>query len=467
VKSQRSHLTRTFGGCHVSFPMRQLVPWNGLPRSSRTALAALGIFAFAFALRVAWVAFVDSPFDNIYSDMRGYVDRARRLAYGEADPFPMFATLYPPGAHLMYAAQMRLVGWSHHAAYLAVNCLWGAVVAPCGMLLALRIVPRLPVAICFGLITASWYPLLAFSAYFSSEQLFAGLVALSAWLLVRHIETGKGAIVLGVASSLAYLVRPQIVLTLAALAVAGLVVLWRQPRRAPRLRVRRLLVAGAILTTTVAWGAFRYHGLSGRWGLVSDNSAMTRLWADTDYGSVRAAWQAPDGIRTEFHFDSPPKMEIGERRELVFVGYIGDPVELDRARRTETAHMTLGERVARWVSNVRLLFVDNALWPPSDHLGTGWKRSWSDASKYVLLVMICPLAFVGILSCVRRPTVNLLVCSAHVGTALFVAAFFFAEARYRVPYDVVLLLLALEGARWSTLRLGQWLAATSGNRREP
>ena len=36
-------------------------------------------------------------------------------------------------------------------------------------------------------------------------------------------------------------------------------------------------------------------------------------------------------------------------------------------------------------------------------------------------------------------------------TALVVAAFFFAEARYRVPYDMFLVLLALEGglSLWS------------------
>jgi hypothetical protein len=220
-----------------------------------------------------------------------------------------------------------------------------------------------------------------------------------------------------------------------------------------------LLVAGAILTVTVAWGAYRYHTLSGRWGVISDNSAMTRLWADTDYGTVRAMWHGPNGAKAEFHFDSPPKWEIGERRELVFQGYVGDPVELDRARRAETAHMTLGERARRWAGNMRLLFVDNALWPPSDHLGTGWKRTWSDASKSVLLAMICPFAMLGVISCLRRPTVVPVVCCAHLATALLVAAFFFAEARYRVPYDVVLVLLALEGGRWLTGLLERRLIA--------
>jgi hypothetical protein len=109
--------------------------------------------------------------------------------------------------------------------------------------------------------------------------------------------------------------------------------------------------------------------------------------------------------------------------------------------------MALGQRVVRWLGNVRLLFVDNALWPDSLHATDGWRQAGSSGSKSVLLAVLCPLALLGIASCVRRPTVVLVVCTAHVLTMLVVAAFFFAEARYRVPYDMFLMLLALAGAR--------------------
>jgi hypothetical protein len=315
------------------------------------------------------------------------------------------------------------------------------------MLLALRIVPRLSVAVGVGLFMAAWYPLLAFSGFFSSEQPYAGAIALSAWLLVRQIETGRNAVALGLASSVAYLVRPQIILTLAALTLVGLVLLWRRPARAPRLRVGKLVIAGTILTATVVYGAVRYHALCGRWGLISDNSAMTRLWADTHYGQIRARWHAPDGRVVEFYFGSPPKLETGEDRELSFDGYIGDPIILDRARRNEVFYTPTSERIARWVRNVRLLFVDNQLWPDSMHAnGIGWRREWSFASARAVLVL-CALGLLGLVGWVRRPTTVLVVCAAHVVTALVVAAFFFAEARYRVPYDMFFVLLALAGAR--------------------
>jgi hypothetical protein len=459
-----------------------------------TRVAAIAVFAVALGLRLLWVARVDSPFDNIHSDMAGYINRALLAAYGGSDPLPVRGSLtapdphavaaaaagmdpwttqcpiYPPGAHLVYAAEMKLVGWSHHAAMLILHCAWGAVVAPCAMLLALRIVRRLGVAVAFGLAMALWYPLLAFSGFFSSEQPYAGAIALSAWLLVRQIERGEVAVAvaLGVASSIAYLVRPQIVMTLAALSLVGLYVLVRRPARAPQLRVSRLLLAGCIFLATVGWGAARYHRLTGRWGLISDNSALTRLWADTNYGKVRAVWTAPDGAEMSFFFESPPKAQTGLHRELTIEGYLGDSKTLEAARKNEVLYMTTGERLVRWASNVRLLYVDSDLWPDDDgHQRSAWRRDVYSVSRWVALGVLAPLALLGIASCVRRPTAVALVCTAHVLTMVLVAAFFYAEQRYRVPYDIFLGLLALEGARGLTvairgrIRLGGWRDAAA------
>lgn len=416
----------------------------------RAPLIALGVFAVAMAARLLWVAYVDSPFDNIFSDMRGYIERAHQAAYGTGDPNPAFATYYPPGAHLLYAAEMRLAGFDHHhGPMLVLNCAWGAVVAPCATLLAMRIVSRPWIAAAIGIVVALWYPLLAFAGFFSSEQPYAGAIALNTWLLVRLVERGKGGVALGVTAAIAYLVRPQIVLTLAALALLGLLIVLRGPLgrvwaalrfpRAPRLPLGRLLVAGAILTAAVAFGAVRYHALSGRWGLISDNGAMARFGADTSYATVRST--------NGFFFTSPTKAENGEHRELLVNGYVGDPVVLERARRNEVFYMSTGDRIVRWLGNVRYLFVKNSMWPDASHQGTGWRREWYDLCHGVLLVVLCPLALVGMISCVRRPTLVPLVCSAHVLTMLVVAAFFCGEQRYRVPYDVFLVLLAVAGVR--------------------
>ncbi len=448
------------------------------------------MFAVAFGVRLLWVSFVDSPFDNIFSDMAGYVNRAMMVASGGSDPFPLFSSqhapdahavaaaaagvdpwtiqcpFYPPGAHLILAAEIKLVGWSHHAAMLALNCAWGAVVAPCAMLMALRVVPRLRVAVVVGLVVALWYPLLAFSSFFSSEQPYAGALALSSWLLVRLVERGKSAIALGLAASVAYLVRPQIIATLGALTLVGLFVLLRGSARGPRLRLGPIVLAGAIFTATVAWGAVRYHGLSGRWGLISDNGAMGRLGADTSYSRVQAIWKAPDGAQLSFVFESPPKAEMGQHRELVFDGYVGDPVVLGAARRGEVNYMSTGERLARWASNVRPLFVDGSLWPVNS--ATGWRKVCYSASQVALMGVLCPLALLGMISCARSRALVPIVCTAQVVTLLLIAALFCGEQRYRMPYDVFLVILALEGARASVsvvrAAIGRAGSAVAGRR---
>jgi len=411
-------------------------------------------------VRVAWVAWVDSPYDNIFSDMGGYINRAKQAAYGAGDPAPIFVAFYPPGTHLILAAQMRLVGWAHHAPFLLLHCAWGAAVAPCATLLALRIVPRLPVAVALGVLVAVWEPLLSFTGYFSSEQPDAGLLALSAWLLVRQIEGKRSGVALGAATALAYLVRPQIALTVAGLGIAWAVGTalrrsWARPRWT------HLIVAAALLASAVGFGAVRYHALSGRWGLISDNSALARLFADTSYGSVKAQASDESGKPIgEFFFAPPSKVQTGERRELYFHGYLGDPAILDRARRDEVAHMTLGERLNRWGGNVSLLFVHNTLWPEDGHVGgVPWRSAYYDASRAVLLAVVCPLSLLGLLACLRRPTAALVVVAAHVLTALVTAAFFCGELRYRVPYDVFFILLALQGAKWAAPRVARWLEA--------
>ncbi len=439
--------------------------WQRIPerlRPSAATLVALGVFVLALGARLLWVAYVESPYDNIYSDMGGYISRARQVAYGSGDTAPLFVTYYPPGGHLLYAAEMKLAGGfdDHHGRMLLLNCLWGAVVAPCASLLAMRIVPNAWVAAFVGVTLALWYPLLAFAGFFSSEQPYAGALAMSTWLLVRLVDSGKGAVATGTTSAIAYLVRPQLVLTLAVLALVGLLVLLRRHLgrlttllrldRAPQLRLGRVVLAGMILTSAVVYGALRYHALCGRWGLISDNSAMARLGADTNYGTVRSK----DG----YFFGSPPKNEIGETRELLVDGYVGDPVTLERARRNEVHYMSFRERVVRWIGNVRFLFVRNALWPVINHQGSGWRKTSYDVTHALLLYALCPLALLGMIACASRPRVVTVVCSAQVLTMLVVAAFFCGEQRYRVSYDAFIVLLTLEGIRGSVafVRAG-WL----------
>lgn len=420
----------------------------------RAALAGGAVFLFALAVRLLWIGFVESPFDNDWSDMGGYIHRALHVAYGEADSAPEFMTFCPPGTHLLLAAEMALIGWKHHATFLVVHAMWGAAVAPCATLLAARLVPRPWIAIAFGVVVAIWQPLLAFSGYFSSEQFDAVLLAVSSWLLVRHLESGRSTIALGVSTALAYLVRPQVLLTVVMLAVVGVVIMLRRPLGGPRLRRWQLMVSLSILGGAVACGAVRYQTITGHGGLISDNSAMMRLFADTDYSKVRST--------AGFFFEAPSKVQAREHRELEVTGYVGLPAPLERARVQAVRRLTPAARIRRFAWNISLLFVDNDLWPENVHLGNAWRRAYNDVTKVLMLVLVCPLAVLGLVSCVRKPRSPLVIAAAHVLTAILVAGFFLGECRYRVPNDMFFLLLALEGGLWlvnlALLGLRSWRA---------
>jgi hypothetical protein len=452
-------------------------PRRVLRRVSREAWAAWGVFVLAFAVRAAWAAWVDSPFDTIFSDMGGYIHRAMQLAYGAAayrpdephpnltmyDPWSYLCPFYAPGGHFVYAAQMRLLGWTHHVPFTVVHCLWGAAVAPCALLLALRVVPRLSVAVVVGVAVAVWGPLLAFTSYFSSEQPDAALVALSAWLTVRLVEGKRAAIGLGLVTALAYLVRSQIILTMAVLGVAWLVGValhraWARPRFVP------LFVAGLFVLAAVGFGAERYHRLSGgRWGIICDDEGMARLFADTGYARVKATTTGRDGhFEGTYYFEPPSKMISGDRDEYAFDGYIGDPALLAKGRREAVAKMTFGDRVGRWLSNVSLLFVRNDLWPEATRLGGQPARAvYAEVSKAVMAGLLAPLTLLGIAVALLRPTPVRVVCAAHVLTSLFTAAFFYGEMRYRIPYDVFYFLLALVAVAALAPRLARWLEPAS------
>ena len=148
----------------------------------------------------------------------------------------------------------------------------------------------------------------------------------------------------------------------------------------------------------------------------------------------------------EFFFESPPKAEIGEHRELYFDGYVGDPVLLDRARRNEVHYMSAAS-VSCAGRERAALFVDNALWPDSTHVARpSWRWTWCDLSKKLVLA-VSPLVLLGIFSacagphCARRAR-GACPDRARGGRVLL--------RRDALPRAVrfVLVLLALEGARW-------------------
>ncbi len=423
-----------------------------MPRARRisAATAAVAVFALALAIRVFWVEHVNDPYSNVYSDMQGYIDRARVLVESRPDPYPRFLAFFPPGTHLVYALEMVLLGWPPKLPFLIVHCAWGALVAPCVLLMSLRVVPRawgawgLSAAVLFGVLAAAWQPQVTYCGFFSSEELSMGLFAVTSWLLARHIETGRGAVATGLCAGLAYLVRPQFLLT-AVLLVCGWIVALAMRMIPPRpfdTRRRRVGLVVAVFGLAVLMGATWHLALTQRPGLIADNEALQRLFADTDLGVVGSS----EGGRV-WVFSPPSKAQAGEIRRYDFDGYIGDRAKLERIRQELVRQRSLAWRVRHLVGSVELLMFRNDTWPESVSLERhSRRRAYADLFKK-LLVALLPFVAIGLVSTALRPRLVLVIAAAQVVTVLAVAAFFWGEARHRVPYDSFLLLLALEGMR--------------------
>lgn len=74
-------------------------------RPDRVALAA--VIAGA-AVRLVWGVVAHPPYELVFSDMQGYVERATRLADG--GDLQRLDAFFPPGTHLLLAVPLELFG---------------------------------------------------------------------------------------------------------------------------------------------------------------------------------------------------------------------------------------------------------------------------------------------------------------------------------------------------------------------
>jgi hypothetical protein len=412
----------------------------------------------AVVVRLYWVFRVQSPYDAIYSDMGGYVDRARALISGAPSAFPRLAALYPYGTHYLYAAEFSLVGFDHKVTICVIQAVACGVPAYFYVLFTARFFERAWAPGLLGLLFAVWQPIVWCAGYFVSEVPYLALLFLNAWLCLRFVETKRGGLALGVTGAILFAVRPQFILTFALL---GLLYTWSQRRVLLRRRVLAryawVLVPWVVV---VGFSVGRFHKLTGHLGLISENGQLNRLFSDTTVGVVESRWRAPNGEAWHFHVQPPTKRTLGERDVVELAGYLGDTEVLAPLRRERLAGKSIYWRAHRAFNNVRLLWDKNEPWPEHDGARTGLRRTLQLAFNAVLRWVFLPLACVGVLVLHRRPA--FLVVLAHLVTLVLLSMFFFPEARYRVPYDPFLILLASAG----TWRLGSLVRRRLRRRRE-
>jgi hypothetical protein len=426
------------------------------------AFAALS-FALALGVRLFWVFRVQSPYATIYSDMGGYVERALALVHGVTVSYPRITAFYPYGAHYFYAAEFELLGFENIGAVSVAQAVLCASPTYFFVLFASRFFARAWAPGLLGLVVAVWQPLVWCTGYFLSEIPYLAFLYLNAWLCLRFVETKRGGLALGITGAVLFAVRPQFILTFGLLALAYL---WPLRRRLLR---RRTLAAGARVlapwAVVLVFSIGRFHHLTGTWGLISENSQLNRLFSDTTVGKVEGRWLAPNGDAWFFAVEPPTKKRMNEREVVAVAGYFADPELLRPIRARHLAGKSIGWRVYRAFDNVRLLWDKNNPWPEEERARSGFRKYTQDAFNQVARWLVIPLAVLGLV--VLRKRAALVVVLAHLVTLVVLSMFFLPEARYRVPYDPFLILLAAAGAARYASLARQRLAARSEKKLAP
>ena len=334
-------------------------------RTSGTRRAiAFGVFVLAFAVRFAWALRVQSPLTAVYSDMGGYVERARWLLAGTIPAKVGALTFYPWGAHCFIALELAVFGPHAPVAIAVVHALVGAVPAACVVPLTLRLVPVPAAAACAGVLVAFWQPQVVYVGFFLSEIWFSALIALHAVLSVRPAPGGARALAVGALPAIAFVVRPQFLLTW--LVDTGAHVVSRYRRRGLRGAVVALAWLAVPMLLAVAASAVRLHGLSGRWGLISENANLNRLFADTDVCRVEATFASPSGERFFWMFNPPAKPSCEGEDVVRLDGFLGDPQLIEPIRRDRLLAASRGRPGSR---------VPSTTWSCSSPRTTSFQRT--------------------------------------------------------------------------------------------
>jgi 4-amino-4-deoxy-L-arabinose transferase-like glycosyltransferase len=401
------------------------------------ALAAIGIGA---ALRALWILVVHHPFATqyIYSDIDGYVRRAKALASGH---FSHYAAFYPPGTHALIAFPLELFG-SGRAGFWGAAVLWWlfSSVTP---FFAWRLARLLltPAAAGLTAVLVSLWPLyILYAGYFTSETPAIAFIVAALWLGYRaRFGTGRAALVsaagAGVLGMAALACRPQLSFNLL---ILGL----------PLLRRREQILKAAVLVlgAAVIFAAVVVNNSKATGEFTPQLNQDTSLAFFIGHCNVRFVSTADEGRHLFFGFGPPPAIEQGIGHDYRFQNrVVWDEgffyrKGLDCIRHDGIGHTTL---IARHLADMT---ATSTPWPLIDDKGI---RSLAQLTNF-LYTLALPVILVAAFLLARekrragrRPTGEGILL-AQFACVLIVAVFAFGDPRFRLPYDVFA--LALLGA---------------------
>jgi hypothetical protein len=427
----------------------------------------VAVTLLALAVRLIWNLGVHPPLDYRRSDMGMYLGRAAQMLDAPWTPQPYF-TIFPYGTHLLVFGLKRLFGRENSVAFSVAFAAIGALAVGYTFATAERLSPRPRVRWLAGLVLVFYYPWISFSGYVLSEAPFTLALAAAAFHALCLADRGRprDAWCLGIALALGATLRPQILLSAV---LIGLHMLarrrsWRALTRGQMARVLApIVVVLAASSVRLYWHTSTSSG-GGQIGLVSTNGPLNYV-----FGRCHATAVTSDGGG---YFSSPSLMSLAfqEKNPLHRPIFPLDPVfdktvhfdgkmwEPDGAyalarRCVEKSGYLVQARFA--LTHAVLLWGYNLPWPDS---GQPLRFRLPMAVFAVVHgVLILPPALLAIGLSFRRRGARRLLLALHPLAMIATAMIYFGDARFRVPYDGLLIVLAAEVG----------LAAVTWRRRRP
>jgi hypothetical protein len=430
-------------------------------------------------VRLWWNLDKHRPIDFAYSDMGGYLDRGNIMIdrpFVKANgpwPFPYFPAmarwifsrmeikgdwlaLYPYGTHYFIGAVRKLFGRQNDRALGAAFAVLGTLAVSYTYATAARVVTRPWARFLTGVALVAYYPWISLGGYLLSETPFAFCVAGSAFYGLRLADLGRrrDAWLLGLFLGLGATVRPQI---LVAGVFLGLHFVLR--RRAWRHFTPKLVAwALAPFAVVLAFSAAHFYYHTDQWGLVSTNGPLNSVFGrchntglDAITGGYRGFFGPPAlGALLEHEKDARKRRQ---GRPLFTL----DPVFAERLQISATmtdaeanrklasacvAVAGLARELRFSVTHVVLLWGYNIPWPDQGQQPK-WRKPMEISCALHNAVFLVPAAAALLLGFRRRRARSMLL-GLHVFSLVVTAMLYFGDTRYRVPYDGLLIVLAMQ-----------------------
>lgn len=394
------------------------------------------------ALLTTWVVFSLHPMETaIFSDMRGYVHRAQQIMNGNYDLIHFFQ----PVGYPLWIAFWRGVAEGEWGLLKLSHVILVTLSVFLGWRTARYILPdKLAIAALFLLtFHIQWW---ALASYALAETLFTFLITALTWSLVRWAANSRkrDAMLIGLFFGLAFYVKGSAVFFPPVLLVWSLLRSFHCKTSFRNTLIHLVIMGVCALAIALGHGVFSQIKY-GQFKLGADAGGLNfvegKCPAKYNFDNEGASWLSPLhnylGETEEKHWDVPFSDQAYYWRQ----GW-------ECIKENPTVMLTS-------FRYVYYLFAGNPLWPvgAQEAFYEGW-----------FTVVILPLFLIGLLTASRHWDQPVLVPALLLLSLFLVAWVFKSELRFRVPFDAIIMIYAVLGAR--TLWLGLCQAGQVSSRTE-